>query len=129
MRTRSKRSSEPPVHASAVAPCQIGPLTRLSPTMVDLAVLRRFIPQLWILGPAWFRRRLVSLLPKTSTIRKVAAIVDTINSRSRETYEAKKAALSKGDADALTQFGEGKDIMSILSKAMSFFRMMARAHS
>ena len=97
--------------------------------MVDLAVLRRFIPQLWILGPQWLRRRLVNLLPKTSTIRKVAAIVDTINSRSREIYDAKKAALSGGDADALKQLGEGRDIMSILSKALSFFRMMAGTHS
>ena len=85
--------------------------------MVDLAVLRRFIPQLWILGPPWFRRRLVNLLPETSTIRRVAAIIDTINRRSREIYDAKKAALSQGDEDALQQFGEGKDIMSILSES------------
>ena len=83
--------------------------------MVDLAVLRRFIPHAWIFGPPWLRRRLVNLLPETSTIRKVAALVDTINRRSREIYDAKKAALSQGDADTLKQFEEGKDIMSILS--------------
>ncbi|KAH9919323.1 cytochrome P450, partial [Fomitopsis serialis] len=88
-----------------------------NPKMVDLAVLRRFIPYLRILGPAWFRRILVDLLPRTWIIRQVVDLVDTINSRSEQIYEAKKAVLRQGDEVVSKQLAEGKDIMSILMRA------------
>ncbi|TFY62064.1 hypothetical protein EVJ58_g4113 [Rhodofomes roseus] len=88
-----------------------------NPTMVGLAVLRRFIPYVHVLGPPWFRRKLVELLPKTTIIRQVHDIVDTINSRAAQIYEGKKAVLQQGDEAVIEQLGEGKDLIGILMRA------------
>jgi len=89
----------------------------LNPTMVRLAILRRFLQYVWMLGPAWFRRSLVRLMPDTWAIPQVVKIVETMDRRSREIYEAKKAALDRGDTQTVKQVGDGKDLMSILMRA------------
>ncbi|KAH9919320.1 cytochrome P450 monooxygenase [Fomitopsis serialis] len=89
----------------------------LNPTMVRLAILRRVLQYAWMLGPAWFRRSLVRLMPDTWAIPQVVKIVETMDRRSREIYEAKKAALHQGDTQAVKQVGDGKDLMSILMRA------------
>ena len=40
--------------------------------------------------------------------------MDTMHARSVAIFDAKKAALARGDADVARQVGEGRDIMSIL---------------
>lgn len=46
-------------------------------------------------------------------------IVDLIHSTSVEVYESKKKALYAGDEHVAKQIGQGKDILSILSTAIS----------
>ncbi|KAH9933882.1 cytochrome P450 [Fomitopsis serialis] len=92
-------------------------ITSFNPKMTRLSYLRRFIPYLSWLGPAWFRRFLVRLMPKHWAIPQVYSVVRTINQRSAEIYESKKAASQEGGADALKSLGNGKDLMSILMRA------------
>ncbi|KAH9831403.1 uncharacterized protein C8Q71DRAFT_302457 [Rhodofomes roseus] len=88
--------------------------------MGRLVILRRFLLYVWMLGPVWLRRRLVDLIPKTWAIPQVVEILETMDRRYREIHEAKKAALHHGDAEAVKQVGDGKDIMSILMRANMF---------
>ncbi|KAM5541911.1 hypothetical protein V8D89_004221 [Ganoderma adspersum] len=88
----------------------------LIPTIVELEYMRLVLPLIDYLGPAWFRRWLVNLLPQKSA-QKMKHIVDTMYERSKEIYEGKKALIESGDDAMLHQVGEGRDVMSILLKA------------
>ena len=68
--------------------------------------------------PVWARRTLVDMFPKGTSVHRVKEIVDTMDSRSREIFNAKKASIAKGDAEVVKQVAEGKDVISILSKAV-----------
>ena len=70
------------------------------------------------LGSASFRRRIVELSPDPN-IHALKNIIDTMEMRSKEILESKRAALRAGDEAVKQQIGEGKDIMSVLCK---FFR-------
>lgn len=61
------------------------------------------------------RRALVDMFPKGTMVHRVKEIVDTMDSRSREIFNGKKVAISKGDAEVVKQVAEGKDLISILS--------------
>lgn len=77
--------------------------------MIRLSYMRRFIPYLSWLGPAWFRRLLARCMPEYWASKEVYRVVQTINQRSAEIYASKKAALRDG------ALRDGKDLMSILS--------------
>ena len=49
-------------------------------------------------------------------MRRYRDIVDVMDEQSRNIYQGKKAALEKGEEAVVQQIGEGRDIMSILSK-------------
>ncbi|CCL99520.1 uncharacterized protein FIBRA_01538 [Fibroporia radiculosa] len=88
------------------------------PNMQKVAMLRRFTPLFANMGPAWFRRFVLSLIP-IAKIQKVKELVDTMTARSHEIFRGKKAALRRGDEELLRQVGEGRDIMSILIRENS----------
>ncbi|KAI0733602.1 cytochrome P450 [Fomitopsis betulina] len=69
--------------------------------------------------PARVRRALVEMFPKGTLVHRVKEIVDTMDSRSREIFNGKKAAIAKGDAEVVKQVAEGKDLISILMRANS----------
>ena len=50
------------------------------------------------------------------SIRELRNISDVLYETSVEIFESKKAALEAGDSALKQQVGEGKDILSILSK-------------
>ena len=52
-------------------------------------------------------------------MQKLRKIVEEMDQHSRDIFYKKKAALEKGDEAVVQQIGEGRDIMSILSKATS----------
>ncbi|GBE84055.1 Docosahexaenoic acid omega-hydroxylase CYP4F3 [Sparassis crispa] len=91
-------------------------LKMLLPTLTELGVLRFAIPFVVQIGTPAFRRRLVEILP-SRRVRKLRDVVDTMDQRSRDIFDARKAALKEGDEAVLRQVGQGKDIMSILIKA------------
>ena len=49
-------------------------------------------------------------------LRDVTEIVDVMHNTSVEILESKKKALAQGDEALASQIGQGKDIMSILSR-------------
>lgn len=84
-----------------------------SPSFEDLQWARFLFPYLPYLGPSWFRRAILDLIP-SKKIQKVKDIIDLVSKQSEDLVNAKKAALGKGEEDVMHQVGEGKDVMSIL---------------
>jgi hypothetical protein len=73
------------------------------------------------LGPAWFRRFIVDLLP-FKNVKRLRDIVDVMHSTATDILESKKRALKEGDEALSRQVGRGKDIMSILRTChLAFF--------
>ena len=84
------------------------------PAITDAAFVRRFLPYIPDLGSIARNRKLLSFIPHKAT-QRLSRIIDTLHNRSVEIFEAKKAALARGDEAVTRQIGEGKDLMSILS--------------
>ncbi len=76
-----------------------------------------FSPYFTKCGPPGLRRFVAKFLPY-SKMQQLREIVDTLDYQSRKVYNQKKVALEKGDAAVVQQIGEGKDIISILSKSV-----------
>ena len=68
------------------------------------------------LGSPALRRRLLNLVPHAG-VQQIRRIADEIDEYSRHIFEEKKRAMREGDAAVVHQIGEGKDIMSKLSKS------------
>ncbi|EIW60950.1 cytochrome P450 [Trametes versicolor FP-101664 SS1] len=86
------------------------------PVIQQLEVFGPLLPLLLKMGPAWFRRKLVDLVP-FAPARRMAQISDVMHARSTQIYEEKKAALEAGDEALKEQVSEGKDIISVLLRA------------
>ncbi len=71
------------------------------------------MPYLRYLGPAWFRRMLLDMVP-SKKIQKIKINSDIVHTKSKEIFLAKKSAIERGDQELLHTVGEGKDIMSVL---------------
>ncbi|KZT73906.1 cytochrome P450 [Daedalea quercina L-15889] len=91
----------------------------LVPTLYKLHLYRPLLLATQDTVPARLRRAFVDLYPRGTAVHELKEIIDTMDSRAREIYEAKKAAFTKGDAEVVKQVAEGKDIMSILMRANS----------
>ena len=84
-------------------------------------MFRLFLPRVYILphaynlGPAWFRRAVVNLIP-SPTMHTLRDMTDLMWSTCNEIYSQKVAALQAGDAEVEKQIGGGKDILSLLSE-------------
>nr|VWP01640.1 Alcohol oxidase [Ganoderma boninense] len=83
------------------------------PAANDVLWALEFIPYLPYLGPAWFRRFLLQLVPIPS-IQRLKTIVDIMSQRTEEIYYAKKKAIESGDNELISALGEGTDVMSVL---------------
>ena len=77
----------------------------------------RFLPYFMKLGPAWFRRQIVDILPSKS-VQRLKDIIDTMERTSVDIVEKKRAAFLEGEEAVVKQLGMGKDIMSILSASI-----------
>lgn len=86
------------------------------PLMGVLAVYRRMLHLAPALGPAWFRRMLVNLVPWKS-LHQIRDVIDIMYKAAEEAIEEKKKALATGDEATMKQIEEGNDIMSILLRA------------
>ncbi|KAI0754452.1 hypothetical protein C8Q80DRAFT_1297541 [Daedaleopsis nitida] len=62
---------------------------------------------------AWFRRKLVDIIPMRST-QHFKTINDIVFDQAKKIIEENKAALERGDQEMLHMVGEGKDIISIM---------------
>ena len=89
-----------------IAPCN-------RPSTIELEHMRVVLPFVDYMGPKWFRRKLLDIVPYKK-LQRMKNIVDIMYERSTEIYRAKKAAIERGDEAAVQQVGEGKDVLSIL---------------
>ena len=71
------------------------------------------------LGTPKFRRFILDLIPWKS-LHQLRDISDVIHNTSVEIINSKKRALEDGDEAVAKQIGQGKDILSILSRGFSF---------
>jgi hypothetical protein len=77
-----------------------------------------FIPYIIPYIPPSLGSQLVSYVP-LANVQKLRKVVEKMDQQSRQIYYEKRTALEKGDEAVAQQVGEGKDIMSILSKTAS----------
>ncbi len=103
------------VRASSLIHALIILVLTIRPAVAGINFWRRLLPYLPEWGSPALRRKIVESIPHEG-LQKSKSIVDTIYRRSVEIYEEKKRALEEGDEKVTRQIGEGKDIMSILSK-------------
>ena len=90
--------------------------------MSGIAIFRILAAPFVNLGPTWFRRAIVDMIP-FKQVQRLKNVVDVMHKRSVEIVTEKKAALQRGDEVLTQQVGEGKDVMSIL-RTFSFTATM-----
>ncbi|KAM5540052.1 hypothetical protein V8D89_006192 [Ganoderma adspersum] len=83
------------------------------PAVGDVVWTQEITPYLSYLGPAWFRRFLLNLVPLPK-VQRLKTITDVMSKRLEQIYYAKKTALESGDEGMVHALGEGKDVMSVL---------------
>ena len=71
------------------------------------------------LGTPKFRRFILDLIP-WETLHQLRDISDVVHNTAVGIINSKKRALEDGDEAVARQIGEGKDILSILSKGFLF---------
>lgn len=67
--------------------------------------------------PAALGRAFVKAMPFTS-VQRIVSVVDVMDEHSRKVFHGKRAALETGDEKVSQQIGEGRDILSILSRLL-----------
>ena len=87
--------------------------------MFKLTFLRMYLTPLIRLGTPKFRRFILDLIP-WKPLHQLRDISDVIHETAVEIVNSKKRALEDGDEAVARQIGEGKDILSILSRDFSF---------
>ncbi|KAG5647023.1 hypothetical protein H0H81_007973 [Sphagnurus paluster] len=89
----------------------------LMPTMQEFKFSREFLlPTLIKIGTPKLQRALLHSVP-LKKMKKLIRIVDILDKTSNKILDGKKQALEKGDEAVEQQVGQGKDIISILSKS------------
>ncbi len=83
------------------------------PSVTQTTRYRFIFPYLRYLGPAWFRRMLLDMVPNRG-VQRIKNVTNIVHEKSKEIFLAKKSAIERGDQELLHTVGEGKDIMSIL---------------
>ena len=61
-----------------------------------MGYLRVFLPYIVRLGPAWFRRKILDMIP-SPRLQRVKYITDTVHDGCRKLLAEKKAALAKDE--------------------------------
>ena len=93
----------------------------LRPLVFSMFAERTYVlPWAMEIGPRWFQRTVVALLP-WKKLHRARDMIDAIEANSLEIFHEKQRALAAGDEAVVQQIGEGKDILSILSKILFQF--------
>ncbi|KAI0027085.1 cytochrome P450 [Vararia minispora EC-137] len=90
-------------------------LKNFSPTAAKLANGIILLPILTRLVPGRMLRSMAEMIP-WRPLHDMMLISDTMQATSRDIWEEKKRLFSLGDKSVVNEYGEGKDIMSILLK-------------
>ena len=99
----------------------LSPLPLLSPAAGDVVWIQEITLYLSYLGPAWFRRFLLNLVP-IPKVQRLKTLTNVMTEEMEKIYYTKKAALESGDKALLHAIGEGKDVMSVLcERAVTYY--------
>ena len=90
------------------------------PVIFKMTFLRMYLTPLVRLGTPKFRRFILDIIP-WKTLHQLRDISDVIHNTAVEIVTSKKRALEDGDKAVERQIGQGKDVLSILSRGFSFF--------
>lgn len=88
------------------------------PVTFALQYWRMVWPRVSPFVPGPLRPLLAKMLPLPE-MRKMRSIVEAMDKQANLIFRSKQTALEKGDDATILQLGEGKDIISILSKRSS----------
>ncbi|KAL1747884.1 cytochrome P450 [Schizophyllum fasciatum] len=92
-------------------------IKELAQAVFKMVFLRTYLlPEVYRIGPAWFRRAVVDIIPSRN-LHDIRDKVNSIWNSSLEIFTQKKAALLAGDEAVAQQVSQGKDIMSLLIRA------------
>ncbi|KAI0737376.1 cytochrome P450 [Daedaleopsis nitida] len=86
------------------------------PSVNEVMWARLVAPYVEYMGPGWFRRMLLDLVPMPS-LQHIKRVNDVVWEHARRIIIDKKAALERGDDELLHMVGEGKDIVSIMLRS------------
>jgi len=89
------------------------------PAVFKISFLQMYLAPLVKLGSPKFRRFILNLIP-WKPLHDIRDITDVLHSTAVEIIDSKKRALKDGDEAVERQIGQGKDILSILSRCFSF---------
>ena len=87
--------------------------------MLKISFLQMYLTPLVRLGTPKFRRFILDLIP-WQALHKIRDVSDVVHNTAVEIINSKKRAFKDGDEEVARQIGQGKDILSILSKSFSF---------
>ena len=85
------------------------------PVAFKITFLRMYLTPLVKLGTPKFRRFILNLIP-WKPLHQLRDISDVIHNTAVEIVNSKKGALEDGDEAVASQIGQGRDILSILSR-------------
>lgn len=80
---------------------------------------RQFAAYARYLGPTCFRAFIMRHIP-FKIFQRIKKVSDVMHNASLEILRQKEQILNEGDEAAMAQVGEGKDIMSVLCKYISW---------
>jgi len=89
------------------------------PTLVKIRFLQKYLIPLAKLGTPKFRRFILNLTP-WKTLHQLRDISDVIHNTAVEIINSKKRVLADGGEAVARPIGQGKDILSLLSRGFSF---------
>ena len=92
------------------------------PVAFKTLFIQMYLTPLVRLGTPKFRRFILNLIP-WKTLHQLRDILDVIHNTAVEVINSKKRALEDGDEAVARQIGEGKDILSILSRGFLIPRL------
>ncbi|CAE6513724.1 unnamed protein product [Rhizoctonia solani] len=70
-------------------------IKHLLPALFSLVILRPIMPTLYKIGPAWFRRAIITRVP-SKAIKQLLSVVDVQHEQALQIFEQKKIALADG---------------------------------
>ena len=90
-----------------------------SPAIAELSAFQYFSKYIKYLGPSWFRRFLVRLVP-SETVQTIRKATEDIEAESIKILAEKRSQLRAGDKEIAYGISEKKDLMSVLRTHSAF---------
>ncbi|ELU45686.1 cytochrome P450 domain-containing protein [Rhizoctonia solani AG-1 IA] len=91
----------------------------LSPALFSLAILRPIMPTLYKIGPAWFRRAIITRVP-SKAIKQLLSIVDIQYEQALRIFSQRRAALTDSKHGHHNLSSAQKDVVTLIRDTLIF---------